>query len=667
MKEEQRILYLRELLNKYNYEYYVLSKPSVSDYEFDTLMLELIALEKKNPHMYDENSPTNRVGGEVVSSFNKITHKRSMLSLANAFSEEDVREFDKKIKEILKVEKVEYMVELKIDGLAMSLDYMDGKLNYGATRGNGIVGEEVTHNIKTIKSIPLLSDIKESFEVRGEVYMSKKVFNKLNKQRKENNEELFANPRNAASGSIRQMDSKISASRKLDMYIYTFVNAASFGITKQSDALDTLDKWGFKTNKERKVCKDIEEVIAYINEYSNKRDTLEYEIDGIVIKVNDMHLHDKIGYTAKTPKWSIAYKFPAMEVKTKLLDIVLTVGRTGKITPNAVLEPALVAGSIVSRATLHNEDFIKDKEIMINDNVIIHKAGDVIPAVVKAVKEDRDGRQIKFKMSNVCPECGEPIIRKEGEAAHYCNNPNCRARNIEKIIHFASKKAMNIEGYGESVAEDFYTLGYVKSVEELYSLHEHYEELKELYGYGKKSIDSILVSIKESKNNSLERLLFALGIPEIGEKTSKVLARKYLTLDNLINASIDELLTTKDIGEVSANAIVSFFKDEKNKEIINKLISKEVNTKYIDTSNKKETIFKNKNVVVTGSLNDYSRDEIKALLEDLGANVLTSVSKKLDYLIVGENPGSKLTKAIEFGIKIIKEADLDEFLLEGRR
>lgn len=661
-KEIDRIKELRTLLNRYNYEYYVLDNSSISDYEFDMLMNELITLEDKHPSMYDPDSPSRRVGGEVVSKFNKIIHKRDMLSLANAFDFNSLRDFDQKIRKATSLEEIEYIVELKIDGLAMSLDYIDGKLNYGATRGNGIEGEEVTHNIKTIRSIPLKVKTKEPFEVRGEVFLSKKNFEKLNELRKENNESLFANPRNAASGSIRQLDSKVAASRNLDMFCYTFVNASDFGITKQSEALDRLDELGFKTNKERRVCRDIAEVIKFIEEQSSKRDNLDYEIDGIVIKVNDMALHDKIGYTAKTPKWSIAYKFPASEVKTKLIDIIYTVGRTGKITPSAVLEPALVAGSIVSRATLHNEDFIKERDIMINDNVIIRKAGDVIPEVVKSVTTDRDNTQIRFKMIENCPKCDSKLIRRDGEAAHYCPNNGCDARQVEKIIHYCSKLAMDIEGMGEKVVEDLYNLGFIKRIDEIYSLYTHRDELVKLSGYGEKSIDNMLTSIEYSKKNSLDRLLFALGIGEIGEKTSKVLAKEFKNLDHIEKASIEELKGVKDIGEVSSLNIYNYFKDESNIEMIKNLINQGVNTTYLGKESETNSFFSNKSVVVTGTLSNYSRSEIKDKLEELGANVVSSVSKNLDYLILGENPGSKLDKAKALNIRIIEEIELFELL-----
>lgn len=658
---KERIYELRKLLNKYNYEYYVLDNPTVSDYEYDSKLRELIELEEKYPECYDANSPTQRVGGMVVETFNKIKHKRMMLSLGNAFNNDELEDFDSKIKEALNItNEVEYICELKIDGLAMSIEYADGKMNYAATRGNGVEGEEVTHNIKTIKSIPLDVSDNRVFEVRGEVYMPKKSFEKLNNLRKETGESLFANPRNAAAGSVRQMDSKVAAGRGLDMFMYTYVDCEQFGHYKQSDALDALENMGFKTNPERRVCNGIKEVIKYIEEYTVKRDSLAYEIDGVVIKVNDIKLHDLIGYTMKTPKWAIAYKFPAKEVKTKLKDIIFTVGRTGKITPNAVLEPVFVAGSTVSRATLHNEDFVLSKDVRIGDNVMIRKAGDVIPEVVRAVLEDRTGDENVFVMTKTCPACGSAVERKREEAAHYCVNEHCPAKKIESVIHFTSKGAMDIDGLGEKVVEDLYNLGFVKSIVDIYYLYNHKDELVKADGYGKKSIENMLEAIQASKSNSLEKLLFALGIEEVGAKTSKILAKRYGDLDALMEAPKEELITIKDIGEIMANSIYNYFKNEENLKLISELKSIGLNTKYLnDNSNFKETAFKNKNVLVTGTLENYKRNEVKDLLDNLGANVVSSVSKNLDYLIVGSEPGSKLEKAQKLGITILNE---EEFL-----
>lgn len=662
-KEESRIIELRELLNKYNYEYYVLNQSSISDYQFDALMNELIDLESRNPHMHDDNSPTNRVGGMVVEGFNKIEHKTPMMSLGDVFSYEELEDFDKRIQNALGYDNVEYICELKIDGLAMALVYEDGKLLYGATRGNGVVGEEVTHNVRTIRCIPLNISEKRRLEVRGEVYMPKSSLERINNERKEKGESLFANCRNAASGSIRQLDSQIAASRGLDMFVYTFVDCTSFDLFRQSEALAKVDDLGFKTNKERRVCKGIKEVIEYIKEYALKRDSLSYDIDGVVIKVNDLKLHDLIGYTMKVPKWAIAYKFPAMEVTTKLLDIIYTVGRTGKITPNAVLEPVLVAGSRVSRATLHNEDFIKERDIKVGDTVVLRKAGDVIPEIVRVIKEERTGNEVEYKMIDECPMCGSKLTKKEDGAHHYCSNENCKARNIEGIIHYTSKGAMDIEGLGEKVVEELYNLDFIKDISDIYDISKYYNELKEVEGYGEKSVNNMINAIENSKSLSLERLLFALGIKEVGSKTSKILAKRYRNIDSLMVASEDELKDIKDIGEVSAKSIYDYFRNEKNLEIISKLKDYGVNMSYIDNNdNFKETIFNHKNVLVTGTLENYKRDEIKDLLDSLGANVVSSVSKKLDFLIVGRDPGSKVEKALNLGIRIVYEDELNDIL-----
>ena len=474
MNVEERINELRKLLEKYNYEYYVLDNSSVSDAEFDRLMQELIMLETEHPEFQSPLSPSQRVGGLVQDEFKKVTHKRMMLSLANAFNEDDLRNFDKKIREVTGLDKVTYMAEMKIDGLGMSLVYHKN-LIYAATRGDGTEGEDVTANVITIKSVPSHIDLDGDFEIRGEVFMPKKSLQKLNEEREKNGEPLFANARNAAAGSIRQLDSAVAASRGLDAFWYYFVNAKDFGIRYHSEALKKADELGFKTNKERRICKGIDEVIDYINEYTEKRPSLPYDIDGIVIKVDDMSLYDKLGYTAKTPRWAIAYKFPPEEVITKLLDIIYTVGRTGKITPNAVLEPVRVAGSTVQRATLHNEDFIKEKDLKVGDYVVIRKAGDVIPEVVRVVLERRDGTEQEYKMIDRCPVCGGELTRVD--AMHFCTNPNCDAKMIEQIIHFASKDAMDIEGLGEKVCEQFFNQGFIRNVQDIYELYNHRDEI----------------------------------------------------------------------------------------------------------------------------------------------------------------------------------------------
>lgn len=660
MDLKKRVKELTDLLEKYNYEYYVLDNPSVSDAEFDRLMQELMLIEEQHPELKSNVSPTQRVGGQVVSEFKKIPHKRMMLSLANAFNEDDLYDFDRKVREATGLKNIKYMAELKIDGLGMSLIYHD-KLLYAVTRGDGVVGEDVTSNVITIHSIPLQINLDADFEIRGEVYMPKKSLQELNQKRKENHEPLFANARNAAAGSIRNLDSKVAASRKLEAFWYYFVNASDFNIRFHSDALNYCDKLGFRTNKERRLCNGIEEVLDYIKEYTKKRSSLDYDIDGIVIKVDDMSLYDKLGYTSKTPRWAIAYKFPPEEVLTKLEDIIFTVGRTGKITPNAVLSPVRVAGSLVQRATLHNEDFIKDKSLMIGDYVYLRKAGDVIPEVVKVDKTRRDGSQKPFEMITNCPVCHQPLSKVD--AMHYCLNPNCDAKHIEGMIHFASRNAMDIEGMGEKVVEQFFNQNFFHSIDEIYELYQYRQDIISLDGWQSKSVDKLIDAIEKSKSNSLERLLFGLGIKEVGEKMAKTLASKFLSLDALIAASEEDLLEINDVGPVAASNIVKFFKNEKNMQMIEKLRQKGINFNYLgSTSIASNSFFSGKRVVLTGGLNSMARNEATRILEDLGAKVTSSVSRSTDIVIAGSDTGSKLDKARELNIKVIDEATFLELI-----
>ncbi len=660
MSPKERVEEITKLLEKYNYEYYVLDNPSVSDAEYDRLMQELISLEKEHPELLSPLSPSQRVGGQVQDEFKKVTHQRMMLSLANAFNEDDLYDFDRKVREVIGGDKVTYMAEMKIDGLGMSLVY-NKKLLYAATRGDGTVGEDVTSNVITIKSIPSHINLEGDFEIRGEVFMPKKSLLKLNKEREENGEPLFANARNAAAGSVRQLDSAIAASRGLDAFWYYFVNAKDFGIRYHSQALKMADDLGFKTNPERRLCNGIDEVIDYIKEYTIKRPDLPYDIDGIVIKVDDMSLYDKLGYTAKTPRWAIAYKFPPEEVITKLTDIIFTVGRTGKITPNAVLEPVRVAGSTVQRATLHNEDFINEKGLMIGDYVVLRKAGDVIPEVVRPVIERRDGTQIPFQMITNCPECGFPLIRKD--AMHFCVNPSCPAKQIESIIHYASKDAMDIEGMGEKVVEQFFNQGFFSNIAEIYNLMNHREEIISLDGWQSKSIDNLIEAIDKSKNNSVERLLFGLGIKEVGAKMAKTLSRIYQNLDNLMQASEEELLTIPDVGPVVARSITNWFKDPKNLELIEKLRNLNVNFNFLgSTSKAANSYFSGKTVVLTGTLDSMGRKEATEILENLGAKVTGSVSKATDAVVAGHDAGSKLDKAQALGISVLSESEFLELI-----
>lgn len=661
MNAKERSLEITKLLERYNYEYYVLDNPSVPDSEYDKLMNELISIEKEHPELITPLSPTQRVGGKVLSEFQKIKHKRMMLSLANAFNEADLRDFDKKVRDVVHQDKIEYMCEMKIDGLAMSIDFIDGSLNYAATRGDGVEGEDVTNNVLTIHSIPTRVNEIRPFEVRGEVYMPKKVFNRLNEERSANNEQLLANPRNAAAGSIRQLDSSIAASRKLEAFWYYLVNADELGFKRHSDALDYIEKIGFRTNKERRLCNGIDEVLAYIEEYTEKRPHLDYDIDGIVIKVNDITQYNLLGYTAKTPKWATAYKFPPEEVITKLEDIVFTVGRTGKITPNAVIKPTKVAGSTVQRATLHNEDFILDKGLMIGDYIILRKAGDVIPEVVRPLPERRDGTEKPFEMIKNCPVCGSPLVRKD--AMHFCVSSSCPARKIENIIHFSSRDAMDIETMGEKAVELFFNEGFIDSIPSIYELKNHRDEIMEMDGWSVKSIDNLLNAIEDSKHNSLEKLLFGLGIKEVGEKTAKVLSKRYLELDKFLDLTEEELESIPDVGPVSAHSIYEYFHDENNHSMIEKLREYGLNFKYLgQTTVALDSPFSGKIVVLTGTLSKFGRKEATQLLEDLGAKVTGSVSKKTDIVIFGTDAGSKLDKAHELNIKTMDEEEFEELL-----
>ncbi len=649
---------LVKIIEKYAHEYYVLDNPSVTDEEYDSLMTQLEDIEREFPELITRNSPTQRVIGQVLDGFKKIEHQQRMLSLSDVFNLDELYEWHTKLCHSLGRKEIDYSIELKIDGLAMSLVYEDGELQYCATRGDGMTGEDVTTNVLTIPSIPTRIDTKGRLEVRGEIYMSKERFNALNEERAKNGEPLFANARNAAAGSLRNLDSSVTKSRKLDGWWYYLQNPETHGIKTHGEALDYIEKLGFRVNKNRRIVHTYQEILDYIKEYSEKRQNLPYDIDGIVLKVNDFSLYNEIGYTAKTPKWAVAYKFPAEEVITKLVDIIYTVGRTGKITPNAVLQPVRVSGSMVQRATLHNEDFIIDKDLMINDYVVIRKAGDIIPEVVRPLIERRDGTQKPFKMIEKCPDCGQNL--EKVDAMHYCKNPNCPSRKVEVLIHYASKDAMDIVGCGEKVCELLFNEGFIKDIPDFYTLKEHREEILQLDGWGNKKIDSILEQIEKSKLNSLERFLFGLGIKEVGEKMAKTLAKHYKTLDNLAKCSIEELSEIKDVGEVVASEIHKYFNSEENTTIINRLKYFGVNTTYLGSTQIDENnYFYHKKVVLTGTLSSYGRKEATALLEELGAIVSSSVSKVTDIVIYGEEAGSKLDKAQKLGVYTMDE---NEFL-----
>lgn len=646
-----------ELLNKYAYEYYTLDKPSVEDAEYDRLMQELIRIESSHPEWVRLDSPTRKIGGEVISEFEKVTHRVPMMSLGNVFNEEEIRDFDEKVSKVFPNH--EYVCELKIDGLAFNLEYKDGVFVRAATRGNGIVGEDITHNVKTIKSIPHVLKEKVDLDIRGEIYMSKKSFNKLNERQKEKGENIFQNPRNAAAGSIRQLDSSVAASRGLDVFLYHYPETP---FKTHYETLMYMKKLGFVVNPNIRLCKNIDEVLSFIHEWTEKRNTLPYEIDGIVIKVNDIEQQRELGFTAKVPKWATAYKFPPEHVLTKLTDIIFTVGRTGQITPNAVLEPVRVMGSTISRATLHNSDYCVEKDIRIGDYVYIYKAGDVIPAVDRVELKRRNGAEKPFEMIKYCPMCGSNLVQKNGMVDYFCENIHCPARKIEGLIHFVSRGAMNILGLGDRIMEDFFNYGYIKEFSDIYKLDKYKEELTLLEGFGNKSIEAILKSIEESKQNSLDRLLFALGINGIGAKTAKLLCKYYTTIDSLIDATEEELATIRDIGPTLSINIVNYFKDEKNIEEINELRKLGVNMTYNGKKIIEDENFKDKKFVITGSFDNISRDEIKEFIEERGGLTSDSVSKKTDVVLVGETPGSKRDKAIELNIPIWNQAKLFEIM-----
>ncbi len=645
---EARMDELIKLIDKANYEYYTLDKPTITDQEYDRYMGELQALEEKYPELKRDNSPTTRVGDQVIDEFKKVTHEIPMLSLGNVFNEDEIMAFDERVKKV--VPNPKYVAELKIDGLSVSLVYEKGKLVRAATRGDGVTGEDITHNARTIKSIPLTIKQPIDIEVRGEIYMSKASFKRLNE-----NGENFANPRNAAAGSVRQLDSKVAASRNLDCFIYHLPDPEDYNIYTHFDALKFMKELGFVTNPNNKKINDIKELLSYIDNWTEKRSTLPYEIDGIVIKVNDISDQQKLGFTARTPKWATAYKFPAEEVLTKVKDIIFTVGRTGQVTPSADLEPVRVMGSVISRATLHNEDYVVSKDIRVGDIVSIKKAGDVIPEVVKVITGRRDGTEQKFQMIDKCPICHEPLTRKEEEAAYYCTNEHCPAKKQEKLIHFTSRHAMNIEGFGDRIIEDFYNLGYLKDYDDFYNLKDHQEELRELEGFGSKSINNLLTQIENSKHNSLERLLFALSIRHVGTKTANILAKNFGNLDKLMNASFEDISNIRDIGPIIAKSVVNYFNKPENQELIKRLKNHHLNIVYLKETTSNVTGFTDKTFVLTGSLERFTRDEAKEKIEALGGIVTSSVSKKTDVVIAGIEAGSKLQKAKDLGITVWNE------------
>lgn len=652
-----------ELIDQINYhsnKYYNDDAPEISDYEYDNLMKELIKIEEENPQIKRADSPSSRVGGKPLDKFTQITHKIPMLSLSNAYSDKDLKDFDKRVRELAD-DSVEYVVEFKIDGLSVGLTYKNGVFEKGATRGNGVVGEDITENLRTVKTIPLKINDTEEVVVRGEVYISKENFEKINELQEEQGLQLFANPRNLAAGTLRQLDSKLTAKRPLDIFIFNLEYIENTNLKSHSESLEYLKNLGFKVSTDYKVCSDIEGVIEHIEYWTENRSKLPFEIDGMVIKVNDLQQRDIMGYTAKSPRWAIAYKFPAEQKKTKLIDIIVEVGRTGTITPTAILEPVRLAGTTVSRATLHNEDYINEKDIKIGDTVLVQKAGDIIPQVVQVVKDDRDGNEIEFKFPDKCPVCSEPTVRLEGEAAVKCINISCPAQIRRGIIHFASRDAMNIEGLGESIVGLLLDNNIIKDIADLYYIKK--EDVINLERMGEKSAENLIKAIEKSKQNELYRLINGLGIKYIGVKGAKVLAKSFDSLDEIINADAVQLTNLEEFGDIMANSVVEFFKEEKNMTVINKLKEAGVNTESI--KNKDESIvniFEGMKIVLTGTLPTLKRNDAKEMIEARGGKATSSVSKSTTFVLAGEEAGSKLTKANELGVKVIDEAKFLDIL-----
>jgi len=660
---EKRVEELHKLLHEYGYAYYVLDQPMVPDAVYDQYLKELLTIEADNPDLIFPDSPTQRVGGNVLEGFEKVTHKTPMLSLSNAFNEEDLRDFDRRVKSVVG-DSVRYVCELKIDGLAISLTYENGSFVLGSTRGDGTTGENITTNLRTIHSIPLRLKDNVSIEVRGEAYMPKKSFQKLNEEREKKGEDLFANPRNAAAGSLRQLDPKIAASRNLSIFLYAIGgDSEQYGLDSHSESLNYLDELGLTTNKERQVCQTIDEVIDYVREWHDKRPDLAYEIDGIVVKVDRFIHQQELGFTAKSPRWAIAYKFPAEEVVTRLIDIELSVGRTGVVTPTAILEPVRVAGTTVARASLHNEDLIREKDVRIGDIVIVRKAGDIIPEVVAPLTEQRTGSEEPYSMPSECPACGSDLIRIEGEVALRCVNPQCPAQIVEGIIHFVSRNAMNIEGLGEKVVEQLFREGMIKDVSDLYKLT--VDELVTLERMGTKSATNLVNAIEGSKENSVERLLFGLGIRHVGEKVARILSQEFGSLQVIMSASREQLTAIHEIGDKMADSIVEYFQNEEVQALVQKLESYGINMEYkgrraIAVS--EDSPFAGKTIVLTGKLEQLTRNEAKEKIEALGGTVAGSVSKKTDLVVAGEDAGSKLAKAQQLNIPVWNETQLIEAL-----
>ena len=658
-KAKKRMEELVEKTSYYATKYYDEDKPEISDFEYDMLMLELKDLERQFPELINKNSYTQHVGGKVKQGFSKVEHEVPLLSMQDIFNIEEIEDFVNKIKkqaEENNIENQNFVVETKIDGLTASLEYKDGIFVRGSTRGNGLVGEDVTENLKTIKTIPKELNEKVNITVRGEVFISSKEFEKMNKQREENGEELFANARNAAAGSLRQLDSNITKNRPLDIYVYNIQKIEGKEISSHYEALKYLEKLGFNVNPIKIFCKTKEDVNKAIEEIGKKRENLTFGIDGAVIKVDDLKFREILGTTAKNPRWQIAYKYPPEQKATKLIDIICNVGRTGVITPLAILDKVTVAGSTISKTTLHNEDFIKEKDIKIGDTVVIQKAGDVIPEVVKVLKEKRTGEEREFKMPEFCPVCGAKTVREEGEAAVRCTGIECPAKLYKNLVHFVSREAMNIDGLGENIIDELLNRKLISNIADIYNLT--FEEISSLKKNGTKFATNLVNAIENSKQNDLYRLITALGIMHIGGKASKVLAKKFKNIDSLANATFEELSQIDDIGPIMANSIVEFFSNEQTKDLIERLKQAGVNTKSLVEEETDER-FLGKTFVLTGSLEKFTREEASNIIEKFGGKVSGSVSKKTSYLVAGEDAGSKLTKARTLGTTILTE---DEFM-----
>ncbi|MFT9496016.1 NAD-dependent DNA ligase LigA [Anaerosolibacter sp.] len=651
----EKINKLREKINHHNYQYYVLDAPEIDDYAYDLLMKELVDLETQFPELITSDSPSQRVGGVPLSAFGQVTHTVPMLSLDNSYDPGDLREFDKRIRKAVG-ESVEYVVELKIDGLSVALRYEDGRLVQGATRGDGFVGEDITQNLRTIKSIPLRLKEEEDLEVRGEVYISREKFAELNQKQEEKGETLFANPRNAAAGSLRQLDSKITAQRPLDIFVFNIQTIGDRGFHTHTEGLDYLKSVGFKTSI-YEICQDIEGVIEQCEKWAQKRNELPFDIDGLVIKVNDLQLREHLGTRSKSPRWAIAYKFPAEQQRTIVQDIIIQVGRTGALTPTAILEPVRVAGSVIGRATLHNEDFIRQKDIRIGDHVWIQKAGDVIPEVVNVIFDERTGEEQEFIMPKNCPTCGHQTTRLEGEAVTRCMNSACPDQLRRGIIHFVSRNAMNIEGLGESIVALLMEHKLIHDVADLYYLKK--EDLIPLERMGEKSAQNLIDAIEKSKNNDLDRVIFGLGIKLVGERAAGLLADAFGSMDRLVQASYEEITSIPEIGDKMAESLVAFLKEDTNLNVIGKLRAAGVNMENQAANDEQvEKRFEGFTFVLTGTLEKYTRNEAKEIIERLGGRVSGSVSKKTSYVLAGAEAGSKLDKAVELGVKVINE---DEF------